>query len=267
VPEIVEGPVNQRSYEFDPAPFGTFTIPDDVARFRAEDIVVLHKEEDHRKPPYQVSLVDGRVVFFRPSEKSEKLVDSDVETNPSHREIAFYLHLHQLQPPLAPEVRIPKLLGVVISRADDDPSGREQLAGILLEWIDGEPLIDSEAAIMARDKHTLWKDQVNHMVAALQERGIFSFGLSPFGILIDRQDNSAWLTSFASYELGNNPDDNLIPWHPMDSNHGGGFQRIQLIFDRWLPDPYKADSDTLGVQAKRENRLQRYFDLVDSANT
>jgi hypothetical protein len=256
VPRVVDGPVDKCSYEFQPAPITEFAVPPDVPSFSARDVIVLDKERDYRRPPYKVRLPDsGPVVFFLPCQVSARMVNTGVVSNRSRKAIDFYLHVHQLQlSRTSSAARIPNLLGIVIS---DSGGTTRDVAGILLEWLEGETLMDSETHISARDKHAVWKSQLIQTVKALHENGIFSVEISPFYIVIDDQGNDVWLTGFGSYNLSR---DNDTGGDGVDAD--SEFKRMELIFDQWLPEQNTPESSALSVEERRKNRLQRYWALV-----
>jgi hypothetical protein len=198
-------------------------------------VVVLDKERDYRYPPYKVRLPNGSVAFFQPSTESSRSVNTGVESNRSQQAISFFFHVRRLQLSQKHNIRIPNLLGFVVSDSlRGEGSEDTDLAGILLEWIDGECLMDSATHITARDKHAAWKDQLIETVTALHQHGISSVEISPFNIVVDQQGVHAWLTEFAVYKLsGESRDEDA----GVDKkNNGEDFKRIDLIFDQWLAD-------------------------------
>lgn len=144
-PQIVQGPTSTCAYEMQTAAWETFTIPADLPVFDSQGIISLDHDRDLKGPPEKVRLPDGEVAFFHPCKVSfSRVVGSSVidVPNESHQSIASYLLLHSLQISRgSTHASIPKVLGVVSdsgnSVTDTQAEGEKQVAGILLEWIDG----------------------------------------------------------------------------------------------------------------------------------
>ncbi|KIX92728.1 uncharacterized protein Z520_11580 [Fonsecaea multimorphosa CBS 102226] len=127
VPKITEGPVDRPSYEHNLMKFSEISLlPEDIPQYPAEDLVVLGKEKNWRRPPHKVRAPSGEVFFFRPCNKPARHVPTGEITNKSLDIINAYSRLHSRSTEIsslgaAEGVNIPRLQGIVVSHAYTEP--------------------------------------------------------------------------------------------------------------------------------------------------
>jgi hypothetical protein len=273
-PQIVQGPTSTCAYEMQTAAWKTFAIPDDLPIFDSQMIIPLGHDQDLKSPPEKVRLPDERAAFFFPCKvSSRRLVGSsfvDV-ANESHQSIASYLLLHSLQiPHNNAHASIPNVLGVVSDGGNSitDTQGEgEKVAGILLEWIDGFHLINAGSranrhVTMANITNQAdWREQVLGIVRELHRRGVSTLGveISPFSVMIDRNDGHAWLTEFV--DCKGSKDHSAADASESESEA----KQIQVVFDQWLrveAESWTSDSS----EPARVEVLSRWWDIADHQN-
>ncbi|KAL3706158.1 hypothetical protein TMatcc_007168 [Talaromyces marneffei ATCC 18224] len=150
IPLVVHGPTRTCAYEMQPAAWNTFNVPDDIPIYDCHEASPLGHGMDLKNAPQKVRLSDGTVAFFIPSRISTRSREGPGhvnDVNESHQSIASYFLLHSLQIRCSDDsARIPKVLGILSysGRPDADMQREDgkQIAGILLEWIDGFRLIN-----------------------------------------------------------------------------------------------------------------------------
>jgi serine/threonine protein kinase len=84
-------------------------------------------------------------------------------------------------------LRIPRLLGLV--------TARNQIVGILEEYVDGENLYELNMADISTGQRRNWKMQIEKTVRRLHEKGLVWGDVKPDNIIIDRAAQ-AWLIDF-----------------------------------------------------------------------
>lgn len=242
--QIVEGPTSTCAYDMEVAAWETFTIPDGLPVYDSQVITCLDQDRDLKGEPEKFRLPDGKVAFFYPCKVwFQRAIGSVVEDvpNESHKAIASYLHVNSLQiPNESVRASIPKVLGVVSdsgrSATDTQAEGEKRVAGILLEWIDGFRLLNAglkgnlHVTMSSETNQARWRDQVVGTMSELRRRGVSGLDLeiSPFSIMIDRNDGHAWLAEFVDGTFLE--DDNAADTNEAESEA----KKIQAVFDQWL---------------------------------
>ncbi|KAF3393594.1 hypothetical protein DPV78_009465 [Talaromyces pinophilus] len=271
IPRVVHGPTSTCAYEMQPAAWNTFNVPDDIPIYDCREASPLDHGMDLRNPPQKVRLSDGTVAFFIPSRISTLRREGPgyVNVNESHQSIASYFLLHSLQIRRRDDsARIPKVLGILSysGRPDADMQREDgkQIAGILLEWIDGFRLINYRLGayrhITAHNEsnHAKWQQQVSQVIQELRQHGVSTLGvdISPFDIIIDQNDNHAWLTGFINTEVSEGHREGKV---------GESDQvYLQLVFDQWLSE--EAHVLASDPQEIKEIEMSRWFTILDSVS-
>ena len=132
------------------------------------------------------------------------------------------------------EIRLSKLVGVVVTEMNDGPAEENTVVGMLLEWIPpstmGSDLLSEGLwSQHHHDLHKKWYKQVTATVKSLHEHGIVWGDVNPGNIAIDSHLN-AWVIDFGGL---NNPefvDDNNM------ETRDGDWQGVRRIFEEWLPN-------------------------------
>lgn len=274
IPRITHGPTTSTcAYEMQPTAWNTFTVPDDIPIYDCREAFPLDHEKDLKTAPQKVHLSDGTVAFFLPCRVSMRRWEAPGyfnEVNESHQSIASYLLLHSLRIPRSDgSARIPKVLGILSHTGHPVPDMEKsedgkQIAGILLEWIDGFRLVDLR---LDANRHTIsaqknesnhankWREQVSEVIKELHQHGVSTLGIdiSPFNIIIDRNDNNAWLTGFINTEVSEG--------HCKGKADESEQMYLQLVFDRWLIEEHVSASNP---QEIRKMETSRWFAISDS---
>lgn len=271
-PKVVQGPTAACAYKMEPVTWETFTIPEHIPVFDSQVIIPLDHDQDLKSAPKKVRLPDGKAAFFLACKKSAVNADSsngDLINN-SHKSIASYLLLDSLQIPhdSSAHAGIPKILGVVSDKGhantDTHGAGEKQMAGLLLEWIDGFHLLNAglpanrHISIDSATNPAKWREQVVGLVRELHSRGLSTFGIkiSPFTVMIDRKDGNAWLTGFGDCEALDKHATAIA--HETESEA----KEIQAVFNEWLKGEAEIwASDSPGVE--RYEVLSRWWAIKD----
>ena len=82
---------------------------------------------------------------------------------------------------------VPRILGLVTSR--------DQIAGILEEFIDGEKLSELDMEDVSTEQRQKWKQQVQHTITLLHRKNFVWGDVKPDNVLIDKEAR-AWLIDF-----------------------------------------------------------------------
>ena len=121
VAKVIKGPVERPSYEHHLMSFSDFQgLSDDLPRYQAQDLTCLGQGKDWRHPPTKVQTPTGEVVYFMTCNRRRKNVTTNEVTNTSVNLINANSLLHS-KAGYREGCNIPKLLGVVVSRADREP--------------------------------------------------------------------------------------------------------------------------------------------------
>ncbi|KUL83983.1 hypothetical protein ZTR_07057 [Talaromyces verruculosus] len=270
IPRVVHGPTSTCAYEMQPAAWNTFNVPDDIPIYDCHEASPLDHGMDLKNAPQKVRLSDGTVAFFIPSRISTRRREGPGyvnDVNESHQSIASYFLLHSLQIRRSDDsARIPKVLGILhcSGRPDADMQREDgkQIAGILLEWIDGFRLINYRLGaychITAQNEsnHAKWRQQVSQVIKELRQHGVSTLGvdISPFDIIIDQNDNHAWLTGFINTEVSEGHREGKV---------GESDQvYLQLVFDQWLSE----EAHVLAPNPREIKKIEmsRWFTILDS---
>ncbi|EXJ61910.1 hypothetical protein A1O7_02341 [Cladophialophora yegresii CBS 114405] len=248
VAKITSGPVEKPSYEHHLLPFSDFeSIPEDLPRYRARDLVVLGQEKDWRHPPAKVLTQDGRVRYFLSCNKPTRNVSNGEISNASLNKINAYALLH-LKLNDGVGGHIPQLLGVVVSdaggglehrgaqgypSATNQPTGEETgkellVAGVLLTYVSKAKTLavveglfagqnDSAEFLKCKEK---WRGQISSAVKLLHEHGI------AIGHRLHADNPRSYINQhtvhFAPIESGG------------DTNDVAGFRTTVTAADAWL---------------------------------
>lgn len=270
-PRLLQGPMSTCASEMQPAAWNTFTVPDDLPIFDSREVIPLDHQHDFRSPPLKVWLPDGTVAFFFPCKMSirrqdgSRFVDS---VNESHQSVASYLLLHSLQIPRnATHAHIPKVLGVLSDSGHPaidirGKEGEKYVAGILLEWIDGFRLgnlrqsPNRHIAASNESKHVKWREQLIGIIRELHRHGVSALGvdITPFDIIIDRNNGHAWLTGFINCEVSEG--------HSAADVNELEQKQIQLVFDQWLSAEVEVSASD--PQEIRKGAISRWFAISGS---
>ena len=135
IPEVLSGPDPKPSYEHHLRPFSDFqSLPDDIPRYFAQDLVCLGQEKDWRCPPEKMQTPAGEILYFLSCNRRAKNVTTGEVLKESEHRINAYCRLHSAHG-YNGDVRIPKLRGVVVSTADRQPEDwDEQGTQIVDTW-------------------------------------------------------------------------------------------------------------------------------------
>ncbi|KZF23701.1 hypothetical protein L228DRAFT_282397 [Xylona heveae TC161] len=267
------------AYEMQPAAWCTFAVPDDLPVFDSRAVIPVDHEHNFKRPPHKVRLPDGKLAFFLACtvtwQQRHQDGSSSESMNESHQSIASYLRLHGLKIPRnGSYARIPKVLGVVSDSSDPQHAitnmqGGErerQMAGILLEWIDGFRLINlaSQNSICHIDEsnHAEWSEQLNAIIRELHRRGVSSLGvdISPFDVIIDRDGGHAWLTGFVDVKFSSDDHDDNRSAADVDELER---KQMQLVFDRWLSEETGVSRSSEDPEEFRKGAVSRWFAISD----
>lgn len=270
IPRVVHGPTSTCAYEMQPAAWNTFNVPDDIPIYDCHEASPLDHGVDLKNAPQKVRLSDGMVAFFIPSRISTRSREGPGyvnDVNESHQSIASYFLLHSLQIRRSDNsARIPKVLGILsYSRRPDADMQREdgkQIAGILLEWIDGFRLINyrlgayRHTTAQNESNHAKWRQQVSQVIKELRQHGVSTLGvdISPFDIIINQNDHNAWLTGFINTEV--------LEGHREGKLSESDQAYLQLVFDQWLSE--EAHVLASNPRKIKEIEMSRWFTILDS---
>ncbi|ETI19842.1 hypothetical protein G647_08856 [Cladophialophora carrionii CBS 160.54] len=272
VAKITSGPVEKPSYEHHLLPFSDFeSMPEDLPRYRAQDLRVLGQEKDWRHPPAKVQTQDGEVLYFLSCNKPTRNARNGEISNASLNRINAYSILHsKLNDGVGGH--IPKLLGVVVSDAGgglqhwraqghlsatnqsaDAETGKELLvAGVLLtyvskarRWAVVEGMFadqkDSAEVLKCKEK---WKRQIASTVQLLHGHGI------AIGGRLDSDNPWSYINQhtvhIAPIESGE------------DTNDVAGLRSTLLAADAWLM--LQANCTTLPPADQQQEQDKKNFE-------
>ncbi|CRG87373.1 hypothetical protein PISL3812_04390 [Talaromyces islandicus] len=271
-PHVVQGPTSTCAYEMETVAWETFTFPGDLPVYDSRVIISLDHEQNLKSPPQKTRLPDGKVAFFLPCQVLvRQLVGSAcIDENESHQSIASYLLIHSLQIPHdSSRASVPKVLGIVSdsghSATNTQAEGEKQVAGILLEWIDGFYLLNAgskenrHVAMGSETNQARWREQIMGIVRELHRRGVSALGLeiSPFSVMIDRNDGHAWLTGFVDCKVS---EDHNVSEPESESEA----KQVRDVFDQWLRaevEHWTSDS----AEPARIDVLKRWWAIAEGS--
>lgn len=273
IPQVVQGPTITCAYETQPAARNKFTIPDDLPIFDSRVVIPVDHEHDFKNLPRKVILPDKKMAFFLPCKISTRRWDGSRfidGVNESHQAISSYLVLDSMRiQHNSAYARIPKVLGIIYDSVypgtnTQREEGQENVAGILLEWIDGFRLANlnlvANRNITARDDsiHEKWREQLIGIIKELHHHGVSALGvdINPFNIIIDRNDGQAWLTGFINCEVSD--DYSAEDVIELES------EQIRLVFGQWLSAEVKVSVSASDPEGIRKGAISRWFAISDS---
>lgn len=194
-------------------------LPPNIPLIRASEIQIAPIERGQRSlssAQGRVTTQDGRFFYFKPR---LELREPDFE-----RELQIFSRIASAS--LGPEVRVPRLEGLVVSGEND-----EMVAGLLMTMIESSDLgchLMSEGLWGRLEVHKKWEEQVTAIVGELHANGIVWGDVNPMNVAID-VDLNAWVIDFGGM---NNID------FVDDENREtvqGDWQGIERLFRWWLP--------------------------------
>jgi hypothetical protein len=193
-------------------------LPANILTFHASEVQIapLSTGDSLTSVQGRVSTKDGRSLYFKPR---LELREPEFE-----REVSVLLQIAKVG--LRPEIRVPRLEGLVVSGENN-----EVVMGILMTWIPSPTLgchLMSKGFWDKLELHQKWEQQIAATVRELHTHGIVWGDVNPMNVVID-ENFDAWVIDFGGM---NNVD------FVDDENREtvrGDWQGVGKLFGQWLP--------------------------------